>query len=184
MSLMASQILKVFDLSKIKIFEYLEKQNIITWQNVRAFSSVKLHFIDMERGFCWMWTLTDKSRNIFIIKGRSMNTTPFSVPEPKNSTDFSSSISSIHSRQIKFLDRIIDHSISDKNSPDEQEAKLITGLDVIGNSLLMRFRNCGFCNIFSPKNSKSFACLWGSNLSCYQTRTKDFLIHQEMVTPL
>ena len=38
----------------------------------------------------------DKSRSIVIIKRRSMNTTPFYVSEPKNSTDFSSDMPSIH----------------------------------------------------------------------------------------
>ena len=36
--------------------------------------------------------LADKSRSIVIIKGRSMNTTPYSVSEPKNSIDVSSYI--------------------------------------------------------------------------------------------
>ena len=57
----------------------------------------------------------DKSTSIVIIKGRSMNTMPFSASKPKNSTDFSSYIPSIHPRPIKFLGRIIDGSISDRN---------------------------------------------------------------------
>ena len=63
-----------------------------------------------------------------------MNTTPFSVSEPKNSTDFSSYIPSIHFRPIIFLGRIIDSSISDRNSVDELEKKLITGLGIIDKS--------------------------------------------------
>ena len=76
----------------------------------------------------------DKSRSIVIIKERFMNATPFSVSEPKNSTDFSSYIPSIHSRPIKFLGRIIDGSISDRNSLDELENKLVTGLGIIDKS--------------------------------------------------
>ena len=70
----------------------------------------------------------EKSRTIFIIKGRSMNKTPFCVSEPKNSTDLLYCIPSIHSRPIKFLRHIIDDSISDRNSLNELE---ITGLGII-----------------------------------------------------
>ena len=76
----------------------------------------------------------DKPRSIVIIKGRSMNTTPFSVSEPENSIDFSSCIPFIHSRPIKFLGCIIDGSISDMNSLDELEKKLNTGLGIIDKS--------------------------------------------------
>ena len=57
-----------------------------------------------------------KSRSIVIVKGRSMNTTPFSVSKASDQPDVSSWIPSIHSRPIKFLGRIIDGSISDRNS--------------------------------------------------------------------
>ena len=76
----------------------------------------------------------DKSRSIVIVKGRYMNTTHLSVSEPKPSTDFSSYIPSINSRPIKFLGRIIDGSISDRNSLDELEKKLLMGLGIIGKS--------------------------------------------------
>ena len=45
----------------------------------------------------------DKSRSIVIIKGMSMNTTPFSVSSPRELSDFTSFIPSIHSRPVKFL---------------------------------------------------------------------------------
>ena len=64
-----------------------------------------------------------------------MNTTPFSVSQPKNSTDFSCCIPSIHSRPIKFLGRIIDGSISDRNSLDKLEKKLNTGLGIVDKSV-------------------------------------------------
>ena len=56
------------------------------------------------------------------------------MSEPENSTDFSSYIPSIHSRPIKFLGRIIDGSISDRNSLDELENKLVTGLGITDKS--------------------------------------------------
>ena len=48
----------------------------------------------------------DKSRSIVIVKGRSMNTTPFSVSKASDQPDVSSWIPSIHSRPIKFLGRL------------------------------------------------------------------------------
>ena len=76
----------------------------------------------------------DKSRSIVIIKGRSMNTTPFSVSSPKEPSDFTSFIPSIHSKPVKFLGRIIDGSISDRKSLDELEKKLLDGLNIIDSS--------------------------------------------------
>ena len=76
----------------------------------------------------------DKSRSIVIIKGRSMNTTPFSVSSPRELSDFTSFIPSIHSRAVKVLRRIIDGSISERNSLDELEKKLLDGLNIIDTS--------------------------------------------------
>ena len=76
----------------------------------------------------------DKSRSIVIVKGRSMNTTPFSVSKASDQPEVSSSIPSIHSRPIKFLGRIIDGSISDRNSSAELTDKLLAGLSVIDKS--------------------------------------------------
>ena len=45
----------------------------------------------------------DKSRSIVIIKGRPMNTTPFSVSSTRELSHFTSFIPSIHSRPVKFL---------------------------------------------------------------------------------
>ena len=53
----------------------------------------------------------DKSRSIVIMKGRSMNTTSFSVSSPTEPSDFTSFIPSIHSRLVKFLGRTIYGSI-------------------------------------------------------------------------
>ena len=76
----------------------------------------------------------DKSCSIVIVKGRSMNTTPFSVSKASDQPDVSSWIPSIHSRPIKFLGRIIDGSISDRNSSAELTDKLLAGLSVIDKS--------------------------------------------------
>ena len=76
----------------------------------------------------------DKSRSIVIIKGRSMNNTSFSVSSPRELSDFTSFIPSIHPRPVKFLGRIIDGSISDRKFLDELEKKLLDGLNIIDTS--------------------------------------------------
>ena len=73
----------------------------------------------------------DKSRSIVIIKGKTMNTTPFTASEPANSTDFSCHIPSIQSMPVNFLGRIIDGSISDRKALDELQEKLFEGLKII-----------------------------------------------------
>lgn len=75
-----------------------------------------------------------KSRSIILIKGRSVNTTPFSVTPLSTPTDFSSYIPSIHSSPVRFLGRIIDGSLSDAKSIGELENKLTTGLTIINSS--------------------------------------------------
>ena len=76
----------------------------------------------------------DKSRSIVIVKGRSMNATPFSVSKASVQPEVPSPIPSIHSKPIKFLGRIIDGSISDRNSSAELKDKLLAGLSVIDRS--------------------------------------------------
>ena len=76
----------------------------------------------------------DKSRSIVIVKGRSMNTTPFCVSKASDQPDVSSWIPSIHSKPIKSLGRIINGSISDRNSSAELTDKLLAGLSVIDKS--------------------------------------------------
>ena len=73
----------------------------------------------------------DKSCSIVIVKGRSMNTTPFSVSKTSVHPEVSFPIPSIHSRPIKFLGCIIDGSISNRNSSAELTDKLLAGLSVI-----------------------------------------------------
>ena len=67
----------------------------------------------------------DKCRSIVIIKGKTVIT---------DEDSFQPSIPSIHAMPIKFLGRIIDGSISDKNSIDEIETKLLEGLSIIDKS--------------------------------------------------
>ena len=76
----------------------------------------------------------DKSRSAVIIKGRSLNTTPFKVGEPTCPTDFSCYIPSLQSRPVKFLGRIIDGSLSDRKSVEELSDKLLSGLRTISKS--------------------------------------------------
>ena len=76
----------------------------------------------------------EKSRSLVIVKGRSLQTTPFFVSPPKNATDFSVYIPSIHSQPLRFLGRIIDGSMSDRKSIDELKQKLLDGLEVIQKS--------------------------------------------------
>ena len=63
-----------------------------------------------------------------------MNATPFSAPKAKDQSEPSSSIPSIHSRPVTFLGRIIDGSLSDRNSSVELADKLLEGLTTIDRS--------------------------------------------------
>ena len=76
----------------------------------------------------------DKSHSIVTIKGRSVNSTPFSVSKATHQPESSSSIPSIHSRPVNFLDGIIDGSLSDRNSSVELADKLLVGLRIIEKS--------------------------------------------------
>ena len=73
----------------------------------------------------------DKSGFIVIIKGRSINISPFSDPKAKDQPEPSSSIPSIHSRPVKFLGHIINGSFSDRNFSAELADKLLAGLTTI-----------------------------------------------------
>ena len=76
----------------------------------------------------------DKSRSIVIVKGRSMNATPFSVSITSVHPEVSSPIPCIHSRPMKFLGRIIDGSISDRNSSAELTDTFLPGLSTTDKS--------------------------------------------------
>ena len=76
----------------------------------------------------------EKSRSFVVIKGKSLNSTPFSASKPSDPTDFSSYIPSIHSNPVKFLGRVIDGSISDRKSVHELDQKLSDGLNIIDKS--------------------------------------------------
>ena len=76
----------------------------------------------------------DKSRSFIMIKGKSLNSSPFCVSKSSDPTDFSVYIPSVHSMPVRFLGRIIDGSISDRKSIDELEDKLSSGLKIIDKS--------------------------------------------------
>ena len=76
----------------------------------------------------------EKSRSFVVVKGKSMNSTPFCVSKPSDPTDFSSFIPSIHSMPVRFLGRTIDGSISDRKAIDELDKKLSEGLSIIDKS--------------------------------------------------
>ena len=98
----------------------------------------------------------DKSRSFVIIKGRSMNVSPFAAkPIPGNIISMSATsvpvsthlveslvtsncIPSIHNNPIKFLGRIINGSLCDRRSTDELATKLNDGLMLIDKS-----KHCG-----------------------------------------
>ena len=63
-----------------------------------------------------------------------MNTIPFFVSKASDQPEVSSSIPSIHSGSIKFLVRIIDGSISDRNSSAKLTDKFLARLSVIDKS--------------------------------------------------
>ena len=84
----------------------------------------------------------DKSRSIVIIKGKIDIT---------DEDSFQPSIPSIHAMPIKFLGRIIDGSISDKNSIDEIETKLLEGLSIIDKSFFSGTQKT--VDITAPANS-------------------------------
>ena len=77
-----------------------------------------------------------------IVKGRSMNATSFSVLKTLVLPEVSSPIPSIHSRPIKFLGRIIDGSVSDRNSSAELTDKLLAGQSVIDESHFSGMQKC------------------------------------------
>ena len=109
----------------------------------------------------------DKSRSIVIIKGRSMNTTPFSVSSPREPSDFTSFIPSIHSRPVKFLGRIIDGSISDRKPLDELEKKLLDGLNIIDTSHFTGSQKLWFLqHLLIPRKSITSLSFYSSASPC------------------
>ena len=81
-----------------------------------------------------------KSRSIVIIKGRPMNTTPFSILSPREPSDFTFSIPFIHSRQVKFLGKIIHGSIFVRKPLNNLEKKLLDGLNITDTSYFTGFQ--------------------------------------------
>jgi len=78
-----------------------------------------------------------KSRSIVIKKGRSLNTTPFSIGTGDSLViNPELVIPSIHSNHVKFLGRIVNGALSDRRSVDELSDKLEEGLRAINKSQL------------------------------------------------
>ena len=82
----------------------------------------------------------DKSRSTVIIKGKSMNTTCFSVSKATDQPKPSSAIPSIHSKPVKFSGQIIDGSLSDRNFSVELADKLLAVLRTINKSHFTSFQ--------------------------------------------
>ena len=78
-----------------------------------------------------MYFRANKSRSIVIVRGKSMNRTPFYVTEPLTPSDLTNYIPSIHSVPVKFLVRIINGSLTERNLIDELQQKLVLGLNII-----------------------------------------------------
>ena len=77
-----------------------------------------------------MYFRADKSHSIVIARGKSMNTTLFYITEPSTPSDFTNYTPSIHSVPVKFLGRIINGSLTDRNSIGELHQKLVLGLNI------------------------------------------------------
>ena len=71
---------------------------------------------------------------IVIVWGKSMNTKPFCVTKPSTSSDFKNYIPSILSAPAKCLGRIINGSLTDRNSIDELQQKLVLDLNTVNKS--------------------------------------------------
>ena len=93
----------------------------------------------------------DKSCPIVIVKGRSMNTKPFSVSKASVQPEVSSPIPSNHSRPIRFLGCIIDGPISDRNSSTELTDKLLAGLSVIDKSYFTGMQKLWILHLLIPR---------------------------------
>ena len=102
--------------------------------NLMSFSVQGAHILLQCCTTTLKWTglefRADKLRSIVIIKGSSMNTTPFSLSPSSDPSVYSFFIPSIHTQQVKFLGRIIDGSLTNRKSIDELEDKLLSGLKI------------------------------------------------------
>ena len=93
-----------------------------------------LHRCVKALSWAGMYFRADNSRSIVIVRGKSINTTPFYVTEPSTPSDFTNYIPSIHSVPVQFLGRIINGPLTDRNSMDELQQKLVLGLNIINKS--------------------------------------------------
>ena len=77
-----------------------------------------------------MESRNDKSRSLVVKGGRCLNSCPFYVGE----VSASSRIPSVQRKPVRFLGRIINGSLTDRNSTDELEEKLRDGIKLIDKS--------------------------------------------------
>ena len=75
----------------------------------------------------------DKSRCIVVEKGSVLEKTPFST---ENKDQVGTTIPSIHTNPIKFLGRVVNGALNDRNSVAEIKDKLECGLKLIANAKL------------------------------------------------
>ena len=75
-----------------------------------------------------MYFRADKSRSIIIVRDKSMDTTLLYATEPSATSNLTNYIPSIHLVAVKF--RIINVSLTDRNSIDELQQKLVLCLNI------------------------------------------------------
>ena len=79
-----------------------------------------------------------KSRSFVVKRGKVLNTRPFAL-QPDSESDIISDedrISSIHSKAIQWLGRLINGFLSDRRATDELRQKVLDGLSLIDKSFL------------------------------------------------
>ena len=87
-----------------------------------------LHRCAEALSWAGMYFRGDHSRSIAIVRGKSMKTTLF-MSQPSTISDFTNYIPLIHAVPVKFLG-----SLTDENSIDELQQKLVLGLNIINKS--------------------------------------------------
>lgn len=86
---------------------------------------------------CMRYSIS-KSRSFVVNRGKILNTCPFAL-QPDSESDIISDedrISSIHSKAIQWLGRLINRFLSDRRATDELRQKVLDGLSLIDKSLL------------------------------------------------
>ena len=122
----------------------------------------------------------DKSRSIVLIRGRPINSTPFSVSSPTEPSYFTSFITSIHSRPLKILGRIIDRFISDRL--DKLQKNVLDGLNIIDTYILfyrLQKKLWFLQHLLIPRIQWPIL-IWDSNFFSFQAWGKSFSLYLKM----